>query len=489
MKKIFCLIIALLTAFSLFACGGGEEKEPIFIEVNYNIESAVSSSGLDVTGEYLVYRLELKKDGTMVAVINYLGSVTRRVGTYDFDGKTLTEKYNGKKFTYTKTPQGFTTNVDNLGETVVITLKEEEKKTEVETNAVDFNSVLFGDSIDDTKKFNYCPAILTETDKDGNEVMHIWYCTNKVSGYIMDHIGYRKGVKQADGKWVFGEETIVLEPTEGTWDGRHTCDPAVIKGEFKLKGETYNYMMAYLGCVTEDYSKNETGIAVAKNVEGPWVKVDSLNPIVPWSDPKILGDGSARNEENQWGTGMPALISVDNKGEVLLFFQTTARGIAVQRWDFSNLDNPSVKFDVAISKNGSLNSNGTTGGFHIADFAFDPVKGRLYVFAGTSEKNPPDITLTRVNSHCVLAYLDGLENMEAVSAKLESMSYKWNVVGHVGPDQTGWERNHNCAIVRDGSGFVTNSSKLGVVVATGRIDYPTENIFTYRLHGWTFDVE
>ena len=43
---------------------------------------------------------------------------------------------------------------------------------------------------------------------------------------------------------------------------------------------------------------------------------------------------------------MPALISIDGKGEVLLFFQTSSRGTGIQRWDLSDLDNPQVKFDV-----------------------------------------------------------------------------------------------------------------------------------------------
>ena len=235
----------------------------------------------------------------------------------------------------------------------VVTQIEEAKEYQEELpdseKEVDFDSVLFGESIDETKIFNYCPAILIEDD-----VMHIWYCTNKTSGVIMDHIGYRTGTKTANGKWKFSEQQIVLAPTPGTWDGRHTCDPAVIKGEFKMQGETYNYLMSYLGCVTEDYSKNETGIAVSKTPAGPWIKVDSLNPIVPWGDPKIFGDGTDRNGFTSWGTGMPALISIDGKGEVLLFFQTSSRGTGIQRWDLSDLDNPQVKFDVARNNNGIL---------------------------------------------------------------------------------------------------------------------------------------
>ena len=69
---------------------------------------------------------------------------------------------------------------------------------------VDFESVLFGEDISQTKYFNYCPAIISETE-NGKEVMHVWFCTNKDDGVIMDHIGYRKGVKQDNGKWIFSD--------------------------------------------------------------------------------------------------------------------------------------------------------------------------------------------------------------------------------------------------------------------------------------------
>lgn len=480
-KKVILLAIVFLFSFSLFSCKNKKEDKGIKLSCTYVMDK-VYVDGEESKSYYNTYKIEFKEDYTCNVTIYGLAGLESRKSTYYYDGSFIKETYKGKTYTYVLNKGILSFEDKEMG--IKVTFKIFEETTNEGNQPVDFNSVLFGDSIDETKIFNYCPAILIE---DG--VMHIWYCTNKTSGVIMDHIGYRTATQTTDGKWLFSEQQIVLQPTPGTWDGRHTCDPAVVKGEFKMQGETYYYLMSYLGCVTEDYSKNETGIAVSKTPAGPWVKVDSLNPIVPYTDPKIFGDGSARNSDTSWGTGMPALISIDGKGEILLFFQTSSRGTGIQRWDLSDLDNPIVKFDVARNNEGILNSQGLRCSVGITDYAYDEQAKRFYVFGVTNEKNPPNITETLVNSHCVLAYIDNVESTEHLSTLLESNNYTWKCVGYVGPDETGWDRNHNPGIVRDPFGKIIDSSKIMVVVATGRRDYPNQNIYTYRLHGWTIEIE
>ncbi|MBQ2712738.1 MAG: hypothetical protein IJF71_05100 [Clostridia bacterium] len=479
MKKFLSctLVVALLLTLllSCFACG--DKTEPPF-NAKYTLQSA-TANGKSVKKDFQTYSIELFEDGTAKVFISYLGLMESRSSTYVNKGTSIVESYMGKDYTYRAEGDTLTTTYIDYDKTVTVVLKKETAGDKVEE--VDFESVLFGEDMTQTKFFNYCPAIITETDENGNEVMHIWFCTNKDDGLIMDHIGYRKGVKQANGKWIFSELQIVMQPTPDTWDARHTCDPAVIKGEFQYQGEKYCYLMAYLGCVTEDYSNNETGIAVANSPVGPWVKVDTLNPIVPWAD---------ECQPGQWGTGMPALISIDKKGEVLLTYQSSKRGTGVQRWDFSNLDDPTLKaqFNVSLTHKGIYNSANIKCNVGIPDFAFDPETNRLYVFGVTNEKNPPDETKTLVNSHCVLAYIENIGSMEEACTVLQSGNYTWNVVGYVGPADTGFERNHNPGIVRDCYGYIPESEKIGVVVATGHNSWDNENIFTYRLHGHYFDI-
>ena len=480
-KKLILIVVMLLSVVLLPGCDqtGTTDKGQV-VTGKYELDKVYVDGEISTT-YYITYVIEFKNNYTCSVQIYGLAGLEERESTYYYDGNFITETYNKKTYTYFFSNDKLVLEDSTNG--IKVEFKEYVEKNDDGNKPVDFDSVLFGESIDDTKIFNYCPAILVEDD-----VMHIWYCTNKTSGVIMDHIGYRTGVQQEDGKWLFSEQEIVLAPTPGTWDGRHTCDPAVIKGEFKMQGETYNYLMSYLGCVTEDYSKNETGIAVAKSPAGPWIKVDHLNPIVPWGDPNIFGNGADRNGFNSWGTGMPALVSVDQKGKVLLFFQTSSRGTGIQYWDLSNLDDPKVMWDATRNNNGILRSDGLSCGVGITDYAYDPVAKRFYVFGVTNEKNPPNITETLVNSHCVLAYIENVESMEHLCEILQQNTYRWKCVGHVGPEQTGWDRNHNPGIVRDPFGYIMDSTTIPVVVATGRRDYPNQNIYTYRLHGYTFHL-
>ena len=131
--------------------------------------------------------------------------------------------------------------------------------------------------------YNYCPSIFIE-----DNVQHVYYCTNKDEGNVTDYVGYRTG-QITNNKLEYSSETkfVLSHGENGSWDSRHACDPSVIKGEFKFHGEQYSYLMAYLGCVPSDCTLNETGIAVSKTPEGPWVKCDfkvdgetKINPIV-----------------------------------------------------------------------------------------------------------------------------------------------------------------------------------------------------------------
>lgn len=486
---------AALVVPCLSACGkkepppddGGEQTKTL--EGSYSLVSA-TLEGKNVKSSFQTYKAVFSAEGTVRVAISYLNELTTRNSTYTFDGETVTETHASGIYTYAAAENTLTTEFIDFGDVITVVLEKEVVSNE--PVAVDFEGILFGTDMSDSKFYNYCPAILRET-VNGEEVMHVWYCTNRDDGVMMDYIGYRKGVKQSDGKWLFGEQQIVLSPTEGTWDARHTCDPAVIRGKFRFQNTEYTYLMAYLGCTTEDYQRNETGIAVANSPEGPWVKVNSLNPIVPWYDD---GDYDTELEKYAsyqgtssiyWGTGMPALVSIDGEGQVLMFNQSTRNGTTIRRYDFSDLDNVSLaaEFTVKLLHNGVVNSAGQKCNINIPDFAYDPAAKRFYVCGVTNEKNPADETLTRVNSHSMVAYLDNVDSTEALCEILRTGNYSWSMLGYVGPDVTGFERNHNPGIVRNAYGYLDGSSQIDVVVSTGHNSWENENIFTYRLYGAT----
>lgn len=113
---------------------------------------------------------------------------------------------------------------------------------------------------------------------------------------------------------------------------------------------------------------------------------------------------------------------------------------------------------------------------------------RLYVCGVTNERNPADVTITRVNSHCMVAYLEGIDSVEMLCETLQNGSYTWKMAGYIGPADTGWERNHNPGIVRDERGWLNGAEEVRVIVATGHNSWDNENIFTYRLHGAVVEV-
>ena len=88
----------------------------------------------------------------------------------------------------------------------------------------------------------------------------------------------------------------------------------------------------------------------------------------------------------------------------------------------------------------------------------------------------------------MVAYLENVGSTEELCALLRSGDYGWNMLGYVGPNETGFERNHNPGIVRDGYGYLPESSKIEVVVSTGHNSWENENIFTYRLHGAVLEI-
>ena len=179
--------------------------------------------------------------------------------------------------------------------------------------------------------YNYCPSIMV----DGNQA-HVWYCSSVTQGIGGDdHIAYRHGVKVGE-QWYWGPRQIILTHEPGTWYSGNICDPDVIKGEFKYHGETYAYLMTFLGCTTKDNSSNMFGFKVSNNPAGPWIDVPEVSPLYDFyaENPGYVYVPSKNNFI--WGWGQSSLVSLDKKGKVMLFY--TGRSTTAQKyegWEFS----------------------------------------------------------------------------------------------------------------------------------------------------------
>jgi hypothetical protein len=357
-------------------------------------------------------------------------------------------------------------------------------KETVKTSATG-STVLFSPGEAGVARFyNYCPSIFEED----NGTRHIYYCTNKVAGNVTDYIGYRTGYKQNDGSYTWSNESLVLSPTSGAWDSRHTCDPSVIKGSFTYNSTAYSYLMAYLGCSSSDGTDNETGLAVSNSPAGPWTKVTGqFRPFTP-VDPT--------GEQWEWGNGQPSLVSINKAGLVLVTYtigDLNATRIVAEKWNLSNLNNPILLSDtIRLSTNGLKQVNGATDYvLNNADFAYDPGTERMYMIR---DGHPSAAVSPTVSTEVQLCYTEVNINDKSIGGNL-SGSTTWKTHKVLNESVTGLARNHNAGLVTDAYGHIKNSSTIEAVVSGGynisstgtSIVWP--ELGTYRLHGVTVDMD
>lgn len=308
--------------------------------------------------------------------------------------------------------------------------------------------------------YNYCPSVLEEADG----TRYLYYCTNRESYKIIDYIGCRRGTRNADGSYTYGAETVVLAPTAGAWDAHHTCDPSVVRGDFTYKGQSYRYLMAYLGCTSYDNQDNEIGFAVANDPMGPFVKIADT-PTIPY-----VREGDAW----QWGVGQASLVSRDKGSRVYVFYTegtATRTHEFVDEWDFADLENPVRLSHTDLATTGLTTRTG--GGDYIgnADFAYDADSNSFYM-ATDSHPYPSDEP-NYITEYFRVAYFAG-DDVTRV---------RWNELEHIGPAETGFARNHNVGLVRDAYGWLPGGNSL-TVYFTGA-GKGANALWTYRLHAYT----
>lgn len=308
--------------------------------------------------------------------------------------------------------------------------------------------------------YNYCPSVLEEADG----TRYLYYCTNRESYKIIDYIGCRRGTRNADGSYTYGAETVVLAPTAGAWDAHHTCDPSVVRGDFTYKGQSYRYLMAYLGCTSYDNQDNEIGFAVANDPMGPFVKIADT-PTIPY-----VREGDAW----QWGVGQASLVSRDKGSRVYVFYTegtATRTHEFVDEWDFADLENPVRLSHTDLATTGLTTRTG--GGDYIgnADFAYDADSNSFYM-ATDSHPYPSDEP-NYITEYFRVAYFAG-DDVTRV---------RWNELEHIGPAETGFARNHNVGLVRDAYGWLPGGNSL-TVYYTGA-GKGANALWTYRLHAYT----
>lgn len=341
--------------------------------------------------------------------------------------------------------------------------------------------------------YNYAPSIFEEDEN----TRHAYYCSNKYTvgndpqkgsinadgnAQITDYIAYRKGVKLEDGNWYWSEKSYVLSPLKGSeTEGKHICDPNVIKGEFTYNGETYPYLMAYLAEGFTEYVNefNNISLAVAKSPEGPWKRCGEINPLKKYTSddyPEEWNDRKLHPEAYLWGWGQASMVSVDKKGRVMMAYssirpfasdgenwrQTTMT--TIDRYDFSNLNDIKKEYELLMMPiEGIMRGGYQTTVVSNGDFAYEPKNNRMYMITDGKYDDT-----TGKAAGAPLSWIDngGSEPGDVFKNIADrAAAPQWsNVAGVSGEDSLNNIASHNTAIIRDAYGWLKTPEKIEVAI-------------------------
>jgi hypothetical protein len=269
--------------------------------------------------------------------------------------------------------------------------------------------------------YNYAPSAI----EDEYGIRYLFLCQNKNPFEIVDYVYLIKGIPTKSG-YDWQPATEILGPSKDGWDKIHICDPDVRQFDLTYKGEKYNWMMTYLG-VDQLHNHNQIGLAFAKNIEGPYIKYDK-NPLVSFSD------------TTQWGVGQSTSIVLDST-KIQLFYSKSGVGMCTRN----------IKLDVLDS-------------IDIGEERMVPFLGTNTYFA-FSKENMYAVSEVRINqSEEIPTWVGNNVRMvyKPLSKSLFAEKDEWMEIGFVGPEDTGFPRNHNPGLLTDTKGYLLSGDEAVV---------------------------
>lgn len=288
----------------------------------------------------------------------------------------------------------------------------------------------------DGDHYSYCPSIAVM-----DETTHMFFCGNPTSGEFVDNI-YHCTV--SPGGSVPVAPVSVLQPGL-PWDSRHDCDPSVVKGKFKMGGIDYTYALFFLSN-RKEYYYNEIGVAFSNDPGArEWVKYDKQIVPKPWSK-----DGDLYYSETGrcWGVGQPSAISLDKAGKVLLIYtcgDLSGTRVVYRELDISNMSSPVVGEPRNMIVNGLKDLNGAQDYACNCDFALSFENDKIVMVRPVSPypSSYPDYIPPAQE-------VDYMNYSDFISGKGE-----WTRLIRIDRSLSGYPRNHNAGISRDGYGYIT----------------------------------
>ncbi len=299
--------------------------------------------------------------------------------------------------------------------------------------------------------YDYAPSFI----RDEYGIIYGFLCENRDPFKIVDYIYLYKGIPTENGyDWQPG--TQIIAPSDTGWDNCHICDPDVREFRTVWKGETYDWIMTYLGVDQWDCCHNQIGLAVSKCIEGPYIKYDG-NPIVPYEG------------RDKWGTGQSTTIVKNDSTIVLYYHSTTENGPYCRREIILNdLDNIRLGEEESVP--------------HLSPNSYPMYSGdRIYM---VSEMRSPEYDRTRiptwVGDHCRVAWMP-------IDGDMLSEEDPWTVIGDITPELSGFPRNHNPGFLTDTRGYMPDDDRI-VVYFTPAVT-GEDWLWSYDLYSATFDLK
>ncbi|GHV02456.1 hypothetical protein FACS1894211_13880 [Clostridia bacterium] len=268
---------------------------------------------------------------------------------------------------------------------------------------------------------------------------YVVYNTNKTKNSSDAVLAARKAVLQS-GKWVYGEQSIILEPSAGKWDSARVLNADIVEGKFTYSGTEYKYLMAYQGNGITAEKRFKIGLAFSNDILGNWVKTDA-----PFIDYDYESEGDA------YGAGQPSLLSINRQGQIMLFYAHGSSLLTSTRFveaDLSDFSVPLVSGYVTVPFAGWPVDGNPLPMINNADFGYDPVSGYVvavkdgFPYAGT---NPA--TATKVEIAKIL-----LDDLFETDGAWRTVVPVINDLDLATQGNTGWKRVHSACMVTNSFG-------------------------------------
>ena len=298
--------------------------------------------------------------------------------------------------------------------------------------------------------YDYAPSFI----KDKYGIIYGFLCENRDPFEIVDYIYLYKGILR-DGEYVWQPATQIIAPSESGWDCCHICDPDVREFTTHYKGETYYWIMTYLGVDQWDCNHNQIGLAFSKNIEGPYIKFDK-NPLIPYEG------------RDKWGTGQSTTIVLNDTTIRVFYHSTTENGpYCCRDIELADLDHIVIGPERAIK--------------FLPPNSYPAIYGdNIFMVSELRDDNYERIVPTWVGNECRVQYMKNTEEMFTAAEN------PWTEIGSVKEADTGFPRGHNPGFLTDTKGYLLTDQEL-VVYFTPAVT-GEDWLWSYDLWSATYDT-